>query len=105
MFVAPNRREVARISGSAIIVKDPNLLATMSVKGKSPHFAIIVRVEESMFHCGKFMIRSNLWNHQKWESIEGLPSYGQAIVDHGKLSRTVEDMQAVVERNAIESIY
>jgi PPOX class probable FMN-dependent enzyme len=105
MFVVPNRREVVRVSGSAIIVKDPDLLETMSIKGKRPNLAIIVRVEEAMFHCGKSMIRSNLWNPEKWESVEGLPTYGQALVDHGKLSISVDDMQAGVERNAVECLY
>lgn len=105
MFVVPNRREVVRVSGAALIVKDSDLLESMSVKGKLPNFAIIVQVEEAMFHCGKSMIRSNLWNPAKWESVEGLPSYGQALVDHGKLSISVEDMQAGIEQNAVESLY
>lgn len=105
MFVIPNRREVVRVSGSALIVRDTELLESMAVKNKLPNFAIIVRVEEAMFHCGKSMIRSNLWNPEKWESIDGLPTYGQALVDHGKLNISVEDMQAGVEQNAIESLY
>ncbi|MFT4796822.1 MAG: PPOX class probable FMN-dependent enzyme [Candidatus Azotimanducaceae bacterium] len=105
MFVVANRREVVRVSGSGLIVKDPELLASMAIKGKAPDFAIVVRVEEAMFHCGKSMIRSNLWSPEKWASVEGLPTYGQALVDHGKLSISAEDMQAGVERNAIESLY
>jgi PPOX class probable FMN-dependent enzyme len=105
MFVIPNRREVVRVSGAALIVKDPDLLGTMKIKDKLPNFAIIIRVEEAMFHCGKSMIRSNLWNPEKWESVEGLPTYGQALVDHGKLTISAEDMQAGVEQNAVESLY
>ena len=105
MFVVPNRREVVRVSGSALIVRDSELLESMAVKGKLPNFAIIIRVEEAMFHCGKSMIRSNLWNPDKWGSVEGLPSYGQALVDHGKLGISVDDMQAGVENNAVESLY
>jgi hypothetical protein len=58
-----------------------------------------------MFHCGKSMIRSNLWNPEKWESVEGLPTYAQALIDHGKLSVSVGDMQAGLERNAVEALY
>ena len=105
MFVVANRREGVRVSGSALIVKDPELLASMAIKGKAPDLAIVVSVEEAMFHCGKSMIRSNLWNPDKWASVEGLPTYGQALVDHGKLSISAEDMQAGVEHNAIESLY
>ena len=105
MFVVPNRREVVRVSGTAVITRDSDLLESMAVNGKLPNFAIVVRVEEAMFHCGKSMIRSNLWNPDKWESIEGLPSYGQALVDHGKLSISVDAMQTGVEENAIECLY
>ena len=80
MFFLPNRSEVVRVSGSALIVRDSELLESMAVKGKRPNFAIIVRVEEAMFHCGKSMIRSNLWNPDKWGSVEGLPSYGLSLI-------------------------
>jgi PPOX class probable FMN-dependent enzyme len=105
MFVVPNRREVVRVSGSALIVKDQELLTSMSIKGKLPKFAIIVRVEEAMFHCGKSMIRSNLWSPEKWGSVDELPTYGEALVDHGKLAISAADMQVGVEQNAIESLY
>ena len=105
MFVVAGRREVVRVSGSALIAKDPDLLDSLSIKGKVPNFAIVVRVEEAMFHCGKAMIRSNLWKPDLWESLEGLPTYGQALVDHGKLPISVSDMQAGIEQNAIDSLY
>lgn len=105
MFVVPNRREVVRVSGSALIVKDPDLLASMTVNGKVPTLAIVVRVEEAMFHCGKAMIRSNMWSPEKWESVEGLPTYGQALTDHGNLSISMEDMQKGVEHNEAERLY
>ncbi len=105
MFVVPNRREVVRVSGSALIVKDPDLLVSMTVNGKVPTLAIVVRVEEAMFHCGKAMIRSNMWSPEKWESVEGLPTYGQALTDHGNLSISMEDMQKGVEHNEAERLY
>jgi PPOX class probable FMN-dependent enzyme len=105
MFVVPSRREVVRVSGTALIVKDHELLESMAVKDKLPNFAIIIRVEEAMFHCGKSMIRSNLWNPDKWASTEGLPTYGQVLVDHGKLSVSATDMQAGVDQNEVGSLY
>ena len=105
MFIVPGRREVVRASGSAIIVKDPDLLASMSVNGKLPKLAIIIRVEEAMFHCGKAIVRSGLWTPEKWASIDGLPSYGQALVDHGKLSIPVKDMQEGVEQHEAKTLY
>jgi hypothetical protein len=34
-----------------------------------------------------------------------LPTYAQALIDHGKLSVSVGDMQAGLERNAVEALY
>jgi PPOX class probable FMN-dependent enzyme len=105
MFVVPNRREVVRVSGTAQVVDDPALLESMAVDGKVPSLALVVRVREAMFHCGKSMVRSHMWEPERWGSIEGLPSYGQALVDHGNLERTVDDMQASVEANERDRLY
>jgi predicted pyridoxine 5'-phosphate oxidase superfamily flavin-nucleotide-binding protein len=53
MFVVPKRREVVRVSGTATVVKDASLLESMAVGGKVPSLALVVRVREAMFHCGK----------------------------------------------------
>lgn len=58
-----------------------------------------------MFHCGKAMIRSNMWTPEEWGPIDGLPTYGQALVDHGKLPIPVEDMQAGIIRNEENRLY
>ena len=105
MFVVPNRREVVRVSGSALICRDEELLESMTEQGKRPELAIVVRVEEAMFHCGKAMIRSCMWTPENWAPVEGLPTYGQALVDHGNLSRTYEEMQAGVISNEENSLY
>jgi PPOX class probable FMN-dependent enzyme len=105
MFIVTNRKEVVRVSGSAVIARDEELLQSMSVRGKAPSLAIVVRVEEAMFHCGKSMIRSNMWQPEKWGSVEGLPSYSQALVDHGKLSIPVADLQAGIENNETDRLY
>ena len=105
MFVVTNRREVVRVSGTAMVVQDAELLEKMIVKDKKPDLAIVVRVEEAMFHCGKAMIRSNMWTPNDWASVEGLPTYGQALVDHGKLTIAVEDMQAGIEGNEANRLY
>ena len=105
LFVIPRRTEVVRISGSARIVKDPDLLAEMAVNGKVPDLALLVHVEEAMFHCGKAMIRSRMWQPEEWGSIDGLPTYGQALKDHGNLSDPVEDLEAIVARNEAERLY
>lgn len=99
MFVIPNRREVVRVSGSAQITTDPDLVESMTVNGKSPKLVILVHVEEAMFHCGKAFIRAKMWEPEKWQSVAGLPTYAQALIDHGKLTIATEDLQKGIESN------
>lgn len=105
MFVVPGRLEVVRVSGSAQVVKDAELLESMSVNNKTPDLALLVRVEEAMFHCGKAMIRSSMWKPEGWASIEGLSTYAQALVDHSKLSMSVDEMQQGITWNEVERLY
>lgn len=105
MFVVPKRREVLRVSGTGQVVTDPDLLASMAVQGKVPTVALMVKVKEAMFHCGKSMIRSHMWEPELWPSIEGLPTYGQTLIDHARLDRSIEVMDAAVEANERERLY
>ena len=105
MFVVPRRREVVRVSGTATVVRDEALLQSMAVEGKVPALALVVRVREAMSHCGKSMIRSHMWEPELWGPVEGLPTYGRALVDHGKLTTPVEDVEWVTEFNEAYRLY
>ena len=105
MFVVPKRREVVRVSGTAIVVKDASLLESMAVGGKVPSLALVVRVREAMFHCGKSMIRSYMWEPELWGSVDGLPTYGRALVDHAQLDLSVEEMEQATDSNEKHRLY
>jgi PPOX class probable FMN-dependent enzyme len=99
VFIVPKRREVVRVNGMASLAKDPDLLGQMAVDGKLPNLAIVVRVGEAFFHCGKSIIRSGLWEPERWEPVDGLPTYAQAIKDHAASADTVETIQARIDHN------
>lgn len=105
VFIVPKRREVVRVSGTAQIATDDDLLETMAVQGKRPDLAMVVRVKEAFFHCGKSMIRSGLWEPERWGPIDGLPTYAQALKDHGKLSITVSEMEQRIVNNEVNRLY
>lgn len=105
VFIVPKRREVVRVSGTAQIATDDDLLGTMAVQGKRPDLALVVRVKEAFFHCGKSMIRSGLWEPERWGPIDGLPTYAQALKDHGKLSITVSEMEQRIVNNEVTRLY
>src|SRR4029077_1270011 len=105
IFIVPKRREVVRVSGMASLARDPDLLAAMTVNGKAPDLATIVRVREAFFHCGKPMIRSGMWEPERWGSIDGLPTYAQALKDHGQLSMSLHELEQRVANNEAHRLY
>ena len=70
LFVVPNQRETLRVKGTAVLRKDPDMLKKMKVKGKPALMYTYVDVEECFFHCGKAMIRSNMWKPEKWQGAD-----------------------------------
>ncbi|MDG1196477.1 MAG: pyridoxamine 5'-phosphate oxidase family protein [Actinomycetota bacterium] len=94
MFIVPGRGEVLRVSGTGQIVTDPDLLSTMTVAGRSPRLALVVTIDEVMFHCGKSVIRSKLWSPSEWPDIEGLASYAECLGDQTTSDETVTQMEA-----------
>lgn len=105
IFMVPGKSETLRINGIAKIVRDEALRSSLSVKGRSPDFAIVVTVEEAFFHCSKCMIRSNLWKVEHWPSLDGLPRLAQTMVDAGKLELTEEQMHDIVVNDEQERLY
>lgn len=105
LFAIPRRREVVRVSGTASLARDPELLQRMAVHGRTPDLAMIVRVREAFFHCGKSMVRSGLWEPERWPAIEGLPTYAQALKDHAALPGPVEAIEEGVARNETQRLY
>jgi hypothetical protein len=77
----------------------------MIINGKLPQLAMIVRVNEVFFHCGKSMIRSGMWEPGRWGPVDGLPTYAQALKKHGAMPDALEDLQARVERNETHKLY
>ncbi len=77
LFLIPGRIDSTRVNGRAVITTDPDVLESHAIDGKAPATVIRITVERAYSHCGKAMIRSNLWNPEDWPPIEGLPTPGQ----------------------------
>lgn len=105
LFLVPGKRETLRVSGRAIIVRDRALRESMAVSGRLPDFALVVGVEQAMFHCAKCMIRSSLWNPAAWPDLAGLPSMAEALVAAGKLDVPVEEVSAIIEKDYVSGLY
>lgn len=81
IFFVPGLRETLRVNGRAQITTDPALLEPCAVGGKVPRSGILVAAEEVYFHCGKALIRSDLWNPDKHVKQADFPSLGRIITE------------------------
>lgn len=81
IFMIPGRQDTLRVNGSARVLHDPLLRARFAFNNKPARSVVEVTVREAYFHCGKAMIRSGLWQPERWPSLEGLATLGEAIAD------------------------
>ena len=81
IFFVPGLNETLRVNGRAQVTTDPALLDPLAVNGKVPRSGILVTAEEVYFHCGKALIRSDLWNPQKQLTRAEFPSLGRILAD------------------------
>ena len=88
-----------RVNGRAQITVDPALLDPCAVQGKLPRSGILVKAEEVYFHCGKALIRSDLWNPEKMLKHSDFPPLGRMIAEQIGDGRSVEE----AERQTAES--
>jgi predicted pyridoxine 5'-phosphate oxidase superfamily flavin-nucleotide-binding protein len=81
VFMVPGMLEVLRINGRARLTTDPELLATLEAKGKLPRAALVVDIRDVYIHCGKAIIRADLWNPEVQIDRKDFPSMGQINQD------------------------
>jgi predicted pyridoxine 5'-phosphate oxidase superfamily flavin-nucleotide-binding protein len=77
----PGINETLRVNGHASITTDPALMEPLAVNDKVPRGGILVAAEEVYFHCGKALIRSDLWNPGKQIRRSDFPSLGRILAD------------------------
>ena len=81
IFFVPGLRETLRVNGQAQITRDLALLEACAVNGKVPRSGILVTADEVYFHCGKALIRSDLWNPEKRVAQSDFPALGRIIAE------------------------
>jgi len=97
IFFVPGLNETLRVNGTARITVDPALLEPLAVNAQVPRSGLLITAEEVYFHCGKALIRSDLWNPEKQLRRSEFPSLGQILADQiGGISREESD-RAITE--------
>ncbi len=105
IFFVPGLRETLRVNGRARITTDPTLLDPCAVNGKVPRSGILVTADEVYFHCGKALIRSDLWNPDKRIAQSDFPSLGQIIAEQIGDGRPVAELVRYTEEGYRTRLY
>jgi PPOX class probable FMN-dependent enzyme len=105
VFLVPGKGETLRINGTARIVRDSWLREKLAHKGIVPQLALVIRVEEVFAHCTKCMVRSELWKPESWKPDGMQFTIASAMVAHGKLELSVQEMQAIADDRVRTSLY
>jgi PPOX class probable FMN-dependent enzyme len=105
IFLVPGLRETLRVNGRAEVTTDSALLETCIAQGKMPRSGILVTAEEVYFHCGKAIIRSDLWNPAKQKKIADFPSLGIIIADQIGQATAPEEAERMTEESYRTRLY
>ena len=81
IFFVPGINETLRVNGQVCVTPDHALLEPLAVNGKVPRSGILVSGEEIYFHCGKALIRSELWNLEKHLRCSAFPSLAAVLTE------------------------
>ena len=95
--LVPATGETLRISGTAEIHDDPELVASLSSLGKPALLATRVRIKHCYFHCARSIVRAKLWDPKAWPA-PGRISFGKIIAPRiGESEAVAAQIDANVE--------
>lgn len=105
LFLIPGHTETLRIAGTGRIARDEALRAPFAVNGRLPELVLVVTVEQVFMHCSKSLVRSKLWAPETWTHADDAPSLAQWVKSAVETEETLEDVQAVHDRDRESRLY
>src|SRR5579859_1506954 len=79
LFLIPGFTMTLRVNGRAHLTMDPELLESFVMEGKPPRTVVVIEVETVFFQCARALVRSDLWNPDKFVNARDLPTSGQIL--------------------------
>ena len=76
--LVPATGETLRVSGTAELYDDAELVASLGSLGKPALLATRVHIKHCYFHCARSIVRAKLWDPKSWPA-PGRVSFGKII--------------------------
>jgi PPOX class probable FMN-dependent enzyme len=105
IFLIPGHKNTLRVRGQAEIVRDLDVRERLVANGKLPDLALAVHLTVAYFHCGKCIIRSDLWGAEPAEEPGDERLLANAMVRHGGLDMSVGQMHDIIVDDERERLY
>lgn len=102
LFLVPGFSEMLRVNGTAEIRDDADLLDRFAIGEKRPATVLVITIREVFLHCAKAVMRSRLWAPGALTDRSLLPSMGQMLKEHGRLTAPAETAEETLARNTAE---
>lgn len=100
----PGVDETLRFRGRGSVVAAPELLAGTEVRGRAARVGIKVEISRVFFHCGKALMRSDLWHGRYAIDRSDFPSLAQILHDQD-WGGDVEKIQAEIDESYQKRMY
>ena len=98
LFMIPGIGDILRINGTARLTRDEALLHILTIDGKPPKLAVIVRATEVFLHCARAVMRARLWSGDYRLERAQLPTLGQMIVAQARsIGLTAEEADTRID--------
>ncbi len=103
LFFVPGMNETLRVCGTAEITSDEELLAPLSVGGRTPLSGLKITITDAFLHCGRALLRSRLWDPEVQIDRSSYPTYGQVLADQiaGANAKAIDADEDEANRNQL----
>jgi PPOX class probable FMN-dependent enzyme len=106
VFLFPGVDVFLRINGRGRVSTAPDLLESVAEGQRRPVSAIVVAVEQVLFHCGKAIRRARLWEPDARIDRSALPSVGKMLAELGAVKEvSVDQLDTLYERGLKNDLY
>ena len=88
--LVPATGETLRVSGTAEIFDDADLVASLGSLGKPALLATRIHIKHCYFHCARSIVRAKLWDPKSWPAPARI-SFGKIIARQTGAGREMAD--------------
>ncbi|CCH18438.1 MSMEG_1061 family FMN-dependent PPOX-type flavoprotein [Micromonospora lupini] len=94
LFLIPGRTTTLRVNGRACVSTRPDLLSQLTAVGKPPASALVVGIEEVYPHCPKSLLRTGVWDPERWLPADAQPTSAEVTLAQLRMPElTIADIE------------